>query len=147
MSFARSNSGCENRKLPQIVGFGSILGRRSAATAAVMRGKIALFSVALAFGIGGCFSPDPKSIKSDNAASAVPAIKDAADAGDRTAIPRLIDDLDDNDPAIRFAAITALQKMTGQSFDYNYYDDAPDRQAAVQRWRQWLAEQPKSAHP
>jgi hypothetical protein len=107
-----------------------------------MRAKTGCIFVVLAFWVCGCFSPDPKSIKSDNAASAVPAIKDAAAKNDRTAIPRLIVDLDDNDSAIRFAAITALQKMTGETFDYRYYDDTADRQPAVKQWRLWL-----EAHP
>jgi len=104
--------------------------------------RIALVCGILAFGIGGCFSPEPKSIKSDNAPSAIPAIKDAAIKDDRTAIPRLVQDLDDNDPAIRFAAITALQKMTGETFNYQYYDDRDDRRPAVKRWRLWLRAQP-----
>jgi hypothetical protein len=107
-----------------------------------MRLWTTLIGVVLAFWIGGCFSPDPKSIKSDNAASAVPAIKDAADNNDRTAIPRLIEDLDDNDSAIRFAAISALTKMTGETFDYRYYDCTADRRPAVKQWHAWLV-----AHP
>lgn len=138
MSIGTPKSGCKSGNLPQIDGGGSILDYWIAVT----RGKLALSCAVLAFLVGGCFSPDPISIKSDSAPSAVPAIKEAADRNDRTAIPRLIDDLDDTDPAIRFAAITALQKMTGQTFDYNYYDDMEDRQPAVDRWRDWLTEHP-----
>jgi hypothetical protein len=107
-----------------------------------MRVKNAWIWLMVGIGVGGCFSPDPKSIKSDNAPSAIPAIKDAAVKNDRTAIPRLIQDLDDNDPAIRFAAITALQQMTGETFDYEYYQCTEDRRPAVKRWHQWLAEHP-----
>jgi hypothetical protein len=133
--------------LAENAGRGSIMRRMSAARIAVTQGKVALLMAAMVFGVGGCFSPDPKSIYSDNAASAVPAIKDAAAARDRSAISRLVYDLNDNDPAIRFAAITALQDMTGETFDYRYYDCTPDREAAVTRWRQWLADQPKTANP
>lgn len=107
-----------------------------------MRTRLGILLIAVGFLACGCFSPDPKSLSSDNAASAVPAIKDAAAQNDRKAIPRLVDFLDDNDPANRFAAITALQKMTGQTFDYHYYDDVPARKPAVDRWKQWLANQP-----
>ena len=92
--------------------------------------------------VGGCFSPDPKSLNSSSAPSAIPAIKDAADKNDRKAIPRLVHDLDDRDSAIRFAAISALQRMTGQDLGYRYFDNEWDRRAAVQRWRQWLQDHP-----
>jgi HEAT repeat protein len=121
--------------------------KRLTAAPAVMRGKSALLAVAALFWVGGCFSPDPKSIKSDYAASAVPAIKEAANNGDRSAIPRLIYDLNDKDPAIRFAAIKALETMTGQNFNYRYYDDTLDRRPAIRRWQQWLAEQPNPNNP
>jgi hypothetical protein len=92
--------------------------------------------------VGGCFSPDPKSLNSSAAPSAIPAIKDAADKNDRKAIPRLVQDLDDRDSAIRFAAISALQRMTGQDLGYRYFDNEWERRPAVQRWRQWLQDHP-----
>jgi hypothetical protein len=109
-----------------------------------MKAKIGILVAGLVLLTGGCFTPDPKSLDSDRATSAIPAIKDAADQNNRQAIPRLIVLLDDNDSAIRFAAINALEKMTGQTFDYHYYDDIPDRQPAIQRWQHWLAEHPNS---
>ena len=92
--------------------------------------------------VGGCFSPDPKSLTSDSPPSAIPAIKEAADNNDRKAIPRLVQDLDSEDSAIRFAAIGALRRMTGEDFGYRYYDDEFDRQPAIKRWNEWL-----KAHP
>ncbi|MGA2581719.1 MAG: HEAT repeat domain-containing protein [Tepidisphaeraceae bacterium] len=105
-----------------------------------MNWKIVIFAASV--GLSGCFSQDPKDINSDSAPSAVPAIKDAAQDNDAKCIPRLITDLDDPDPAIRFAAITALARITGQTMDYHYYDDDIQRQPAIQRWRQWLSEHP-----
>ncbi len=90
----------------------------------------------------GCFSPDPKSLTSDSPPSAIPAIKQAGDDNDRAAIPRLVQDLDDDDSAMRFAAISALHKMTGQDFGYRYYDDEFTRRAAIERWRNWLKDHP-----
>jgi hypothetical protein len=92
--------------------------------------------------VGGCFSPDPKSLTSTSAPSAIPAIKDAADSDDRKAIPRLVQDLSDHDSAIRFAAISALQRITGQDLGYQYFDSEWERRPAVQRWQQWLKEHP-----
>ena len=100
------------------------------------------FIFVLSLALAGCFNPDPKSLNSDSAPSAVPAIKDAGDARDHAAIPRLITDLDDPDPAIRFAAITALTKITGLTMDYDYYQDDSQRRPAVQRWKTWLSEHP-----
>ncbi len=94
--------------------------------------------------VGGCFSPEPKSLGSDSASSAIPAIKEAADQDDRKAIPRLVQDLDNDDPAIRFAAISALKRITGQDLGFRYYDDEWDRRSAVQRWRQWLKDHPST---
>ncbi len=107
-----------------------------------MNWKAGIFVLAVAGLSGGCFSPDPKSLTSDSAPSAIPAIKDAGTQKDRKAIPRLIVYLDDNDSAIRFAAITALTSITGQTFDYRYYDDSQERQPAIQRWQQWLKANP-----
>ena len=103
-----------------------------------MNFKAGIILLAVAAGAGGCFSPEKKSLTSDSPASAVPAIKDAAQGNDRTAIPRLVADLDDDDPAIRFAAIQALERITGQTLAYRYYDSAERRRAAVLRWQQWL---------
>jgi hypothetical protein len=90
----------------------------------------------------GCWTPEPKSLNSDSAPTAIPAIKDAAIARDHKAIPRLIVDLDNGDSAIRFAAIGALEKMTGQTFGYHYYDTELARRPAIERWRHWLKEHP-----
>lgn len=88
--------------------------------------------------LGGCFSPEPVSLSGTSAATVVPAIKQAGDRDDRSAIPRLVQLLEDHDPAVRFAAISALKRMTGEDLGYRYYDGEWDRHAAVQRWHQWL---------
>lgn len=92
--------------------------------------------------VSGCYSPDPKSLTSDSPPSEIPAIKEAADNNDRSAIPRLVQDLDDKDSAVRFAAINALQRITGEDFGYRYYDDEFDRRPAVLRWQKWLKDHP-----
>ena len=109
-----------------------------------MNCKTGIMLLAVSLLVGGCFSPDPKSLGSDAAPSAIPAIKDAADRNDRSAIPRLVQDLDDHDSAIRFAAISALKRMTGQDFGFKYYDSEWNRRSAVQRWRNWLKDRPSS---
>jgi hypothetical protein len=39
----------------------------------------------------------------------------------------------------------ALEKMTGLTLDYRYYDPWPEREQAVERWRQWLASRNKAS--
>jgi HEAT repeat protein len=107
--------------------------------AGIMTVVLTLVSGSLA---SGCFSPDPKSLTSTSAPSLIPAIKDAANNNDRSAIPLLVQYLDDKDSAVRFAAISALTKMTGHDLGYRYYDDEYDRQPALKRWQQWVKDHP-----
>jgi hypothetical protein len=108
-----------------------------------MNGKLSIMVLASAL-IGGCYAPEPISLNSENAPSEIPAIKLAAARHDRTAIPRLVQDLNDPDSAVRFAAINALRQITGEDFGYRYYDDETGREPAIQRWRDWLKEHPAS---
>jgi hypothetical protein len=107
-----------------------------------MNWKAGIIVMSTGISASGCLSPDPPSINSDSPPRAIPAIKQAAQNDDRSAIPRLVHDLNDSDSAIRFAAIEALAKMTGQTLDYRYYDDESVRRPAVQRWREWLKMHP-----
>ena len=75
---------------------------------------------------GGFESPDP--------ASKMYAIERAARTRDSTAIPQLIEQLDSDDPVVRLLAISALRRLTGQTFEYHYEDPPYLREPAVQRW-------------
>lgn len=79
---------------------------------------------------GGFHSPDP--------ASRLYAIQHAGEAGDRDAVPYLVESLESDDPAERMWAIHALEKLTGERKGYNPYNSLLDREQAVQRWRAWL---------
>lgn len=65
-------------------------------------------------------------------------IKAAGDAKDRHAVPLLVDRLEDEDEAVRFFAIIALGKITGQRFGYDYAVPADQRAPAVERWREYV---------
>jgi hypothetical protein len=119
----------------------TILTRRLSAHG--MNWKIGIMVLAMGL-VDGCYSPDPPSLSSDSAPIAIPAIKAAAKDDNRRAIPRLIEFLDSHDPAIRFAAISALQHLTGEDLGYRYYACESDRRASVARWNQWLKEHPQS---
>jgi hypothetical protein len=87
----------------------------------------------------GCTAPrGPLVVTSPDPSVKIPAIKKAVRKNDRGAAGQLVRDLDNDDPAVRFYAIGALERMTGESMGYRYFDDEADRAEAVQRWRQWL---------
>lgn len=87
---------------------------------------------------GGCFPRESPSIDALDPMASIPAIQKAAETNDQRAIPALVTQLNNDDPAIRFYAFRALQRMTGNTFDYRYYDDVDQRRPAVQRWQNWL---------
>ena len=90
-------------------------------------------------GLGGCLAPHgPKTVTNPDPVAKIPAIEDAVAHHDLSVAPQLVRDLDDEDPAIRFYAQDGLQRLTGQSFGYHYYDSADQRRPAILKWRTWL---------
>ena len=87
---------------------------------------------------GGCFPRESQSIGAADPMNSIPAIQQAAATNDQQAVPALVKQLNNDDPAIRFYAFGALQRMTGNSFGYRFYDDVDERRPAVKRWQQWL---------
>jgi hypothetical protein len=77
-------------------------------------------------------------IHSDDVNERILAIREAAQKDDKTAVPLLVDRLDDEDDAVRFFAILALDKITGHRFGYDYAEPARQRAEAVERWRAYL---------
>ncbi len=76
--------------------------------------------------------PDP-SIK-------IPAIQKAVREHDLSALPQLVKDLESDDPAVRMYANHALEQLTGQRFEFRYFDGDDERAAAVEKWKHWLNE-------
>jgi hypothetical protein len=71
----------------------------------------------------------------------IPAIRKVVDQHDARALPVLVNDLASDDPAVRFYAIEALQRLTGgDAKGYVYYAPDEDRAPATERWKAWLAE-------
>ncbi len=52
-------------------------------------------------------------------------------------IPKIIPRLEDDDVAVRMAAVDSLRRMTGEDFGYVAWDDETTRRAAVAKWREW----------
>lgn len=74
------------------------------------------------------------------------AIEAAAREGDHSAIPRLIETLDADDPAVRMMAIATLERLTGRTYGYRYYDAPWDRREAIARWVEAYAPEIRSLH-
>lgn len=66
------------------------------------------------------------------------AIVRAGQLKDQKAIPFLVDRLTDSQEDCRLFAILSLERITGRTRGYKYYEPADKRAEAVRRWRQWL---------
>jgi hypothetical protein len=74
-------------------------------------------------------------------------MKRAAESKSDKDLPQLVFDLDSDDAAIRFYAVSTLRRLTGLTFDYHYYDDETERQPAIKQWKQWLAQRQARTQP
>lgn len=72
--------------------------------------------------------------------AATPGTRPALSAEDLQIIAGLVVDLQSDQASMRFVAISELEKRTGQRLGYDYFAKPEERDAAVKRWRQWLAE-------
>ncbi len=70
------------------------------------------------------------------------AIVEATNQQDRAATMQIIEQLDSDDPAVRLAAISALERATGQTLGYDFADAPRQRSAAVSRWVEWARTAP-----
>jgi hypothetical protein len=61
----------------------------------------------------------------------------AGESGDRSAVPLLVDRLEDRDRAVRMVADIALRQITYKDFGYRESDPKNLRDQAVARWRQY----------
>lgn len=110
-----------------------------------MRPWLGLLALALAL-ISACGRPAsrPVSFQSDDVNERILAVRQAAEQNDKTTIPLLVDRLEDEDDAVRFFAILALDKLTGRRFGYDYGQPSHRRAKAVERWREYVRD-PKRA--
>ena len=84
----------------------------------------------------GCGTPPPVEADFDGRepASRMAAIAVAARSNDLDAVPRLVEQLDSGDPAVRMAAAQALKRITGETYDFEHDGTPADRGEAVDRW-------------
>jgi hypothetical protein len=101
------------------------------------------FWTATALVLSGCGGPFDRNMKlsdldSPNPAIRIMAIKWAGDSKASSAVPRLVDFLQDEDASARFFAIEALRRITGTDNGYDYKASPQLRAEAVERWREFL---------
>ncbi|MFQ6048064.1 MAG: HEAT repeat domain-containing protein [Phycisphaerae bacterium] len=91
-------------------------------------------------GAGACRfgAAQPGRISSPDPLERAKAIVRAGKSRDVSAIPLLVDRLEDENEAVRFYAIQALVRITGRDFGYRYYSPAAERRRAIRRWRDFV---------
>lgn len=87
--------------------------------------------------LGACAAPSSRKggFESDNPATLLYAIQEAGESGDRSKLPRLVESLENDDPAVRMMAMVALENITGERLGYRPYASSVKRAPAVARWQ------------
>jgi len=101
-----------------------------------------LAGAAIGAGCGPGPVPYPQAINAEDPGARILAIRQAGERKDRSVVPLLVDRLEDEDEAVRFYAILALEKITGTRLGYDYAKPAYERLLAVKRWRAFLQQRP-----
>lgn len=87
--------------------------------------------------LAGCATPvgfdQPAEVKRQDAIIEAAATRDTSPATMRG----LIEQLDSFDPATRMLAILTLQRLTGETFGYDYSEPSWKREPAVEAWVSW----------
>ena len=96
----------------------------------------AFFSILALSGCGPPRAKYPAALNAERPEQRIWAIRQAAERQDHEAIGILVERLEDDDEAVRFYAILALERLTGTRLGYNYHASETERHRAVERWRQ-----------
>ena len=111
--------------------------------------NVAILAVAIkaSWGCGtrvSTVAPHPQSVAVEDR---ITGIRMAVARNDHSSIPHLVDRLDDEDVAVRLAAILALERLTDHRFGYRYGASAEGRALATARWRRFLRKNRAIAMP
>lgn len=91
---------------------------------------------ALSVGLAACAPRAEKGdFDSENPAAKLYAIRQAGDDKDAADVPKLVEQLDSDDPAVRMFAIEALEQITGTRLGYNPYASIEARRPALEQWQ------------
>lgn len=93
--------------------------------------------IACVVGPSGCAELGARpGIQSAEPGQRILAIRAAGEARDTSSVPLLVDRLSDEDVAVRFYAILALDRITGTRMGYDYGGTIAARREAIERWRE-----------
>ncbi len=97
-------------------------------------------SALILFFVVGCSGyTGPRSVVNEDPAVKIPEIRKAVERRDKSVVPQLVKDLDNDDAAVRLYAIGALQRLTGQTFGYDWTQaDRAARRPAIRQWDAYL---------
>ncbi len=95
--------------------------------------------------LAGCGPTMPRGFESPEPAARMDAILDAARRSDRSAVPEIVELLESDDPATRLLAIRTLERLTGETFGYDYAAPFAERSEAVERWRRYVLDTPDAS--
>jgi hypothetical protein len=95
--------------------------------------------------VGCTASRDELSVGARDPALKIPGMKRAVREKDLRTTKQLVEDLDSDDPAVRFYAINALRRLTGEDYQYRYYDDEVQRKPALAKWEEWQKQREEGA--
>ncbi len=92
----------------------------------------------LAMGCNLGRSPYGASFESPDPSDRIAAVRQAGNSEDQSAVPALVDRLEDEDSGVRLYAILALERIVGTRMGYDYANSDAERVRAVYRWREFV---------
>jgi hypothetical protein len=102
-------------------------------------GSLSWLLIALTCGAWSCGGPPARAdLRSGNALDRARGVVAVTESRDDLAVHKLVDLLDDPDRGVRMYAIMALERLCGETYGYRYYESAPRRAPAIERWREAL---------
>ena len=144
---------CRERVVLEVRGSPEIRNRDIGTLTRTLPRKLRFFRALLACGLvaglpacGARWPGDlPTALQDENPSIRAEACRRAGEAKDASVVPLLVERLDDPAGDVRFFAIGALERITGQTLGYRYHDEPETRSQAVWRWRDWLRAGPAPA--
>ncbi len=108
-------------------------------TVRTIRTTVTVATLLVALAVSGCATTSwRRQLQSENPIDRINGTIAAAHADDRSALPLLVDRLEDDDQAVRMYAILALQQIEGTTLGYKYWAGPADLSHMAQRWRRHL---------
>jgi len=103
-----------------------------------MRAMRFVVCLALIF-LGACSAPPPEAdAESPTAAGRLLALREGVWTNSPRDLALLIEQLESSDPTVRMVALDHLWNLTGEDHGFRYDDPPAQREAAVERWADWL---------